>query len=485
MEAATSATFASDGVAAALHLADAPEALLEQREALGDDCQLAVKRLFDLAKQLEPKTFTPLAELLVEGFTLDQIWEQIDLYNAPLLKYSQRGLKKHFAKPASVSLPVPDSESDEGDDGDEGSDGDETRDGAGAAAADDPYAAFRGEGDSDDDELAGSSEDDDMDPEAAAARVRRRLRAEGKGGKGGKGSDAEARRERKKRHGMENSFFSLDDMEKFMDEAEEEYMNEYEKADDEDGDHGDDAGWSYQEGDDDDAVPYNDDEGLFSELQSEEELDEDGDGDGAPKKSSAEMTYADFFDPPDKVDGKEDVEIGFNPEYGPAEKDAAAREGGGEEADAKADAGSDDGEGNDDFPEEDYGDEEEEEEEEEEDEDGVGGFDSLRTEEDAQMDAGAGRGASASAADAEEEELDGELGPRSAFERVQAKIGKQMKELEERNIGEKQWETKGEIKAKERPENSLLSSVLDFQHAGKVKPVRIPAPMPSCSASSQ
>ena len=63
------------------------EALLEQREALGDDCQLAVKQLFDLAKKLEPKTFTPLAELLVEGFTLDQIWEQIELYNVPLQRY--------------------------------------------------------------------------------------------------------------------------------------------------------------------------------------------------------------------------------------------------------------------------------------------------------------------------------------------------------------------------------------------------------------
>ena len=61
MEAATATAFASGPVAAALRLADRPETLLDQQPALGDDCQRAVKQLFDLAKQLEPKTFTPSA----------------------------------------------------------------------------------------------------------------------------------------------------------------------------------------------------------------------------------------------------------------------------------------------------------------------------------------------------------------------------------------------------------------------------------------
>ena len=450
MEAATAKAFGSEGVLAALRLAEQPEALLEQREALTEDCTLAVKQLFDLAKKLEPKTFTPLAELLVEGFTLDQIWEQIDLYNAPLLKYSQRGLKKHFAKPASVALPLPESEGES----DADADADESDGGASAQEEEDPYSAFRDEGQLEDDELAGSSDGDDSDPEAAAARVRRRLRAGAAGDAGGRGAAPE-RRTRKKRHGMENSFFSFDDMEKFMDEAEEEYMNEYEKGDDEDEARGDDAGWSYQEGDDDDAVPYKDEEGLFSEMQSDEEDEE---------ASGSAIKYSDFFDPPDKVDGKDDVEIGFNPQFGPANKD----EGTASQENAQDSAGSDQEPDEDEEGEDEEDQLEDEDEEEEEDEDGVGGFDSLRTEDMLQPDAGGGSGG----ANQEEEELDGELGPRSAFELAQAKLAKQIQQLEEQNVGQKRWETTGEVTAKARPENSLLESVLDFQHAGKVKPVR-------------
>ena len=458
MEAATVKAFDSEGVAAALRLAEQPEALLEQREALSDDCQLAVKQLFDLAKKLEPRTFTPLAELLVEGFSLDQIWEQIDLYNAPLLKYSQRGLKKHIAQPESVALPLPESDGDSDIEGDgDRSDASAPEDGA-AQEGDDPYSAYRDDEKLDDDELAGSSDEEDSDPEAAAARVRRRLRAKA----GGRAAEP-GRRDRKKRHAMENSFFSFDDMEKFMDEAEEEWMNEYEHGDEDDAAHGDDAGWSYQEGDDDDAVPYQDEEGLFGDMQSDEEDDPDGE-----TKSAAALKYSDFFDPPDKVDGKEDVEIGFNAQFGPPNKDEAGQSDDGDEEEQEEQADEDEDEEEDEDE-----DEDEEEEEEEEDEDGVGGFDSLRTDEDAlQAGAGGTGGRGASAANLEEEDLDGELGPRSAFERAQAKLQREIRELEEQNVGQKRWETLGEVSAKTRPENSLLSSVLDFQHAGKVKPVR-------------
>ena len=481
MEAATVAAFASGPVAAALKLADRPEALLDQKPALGDDCQRAVKQLFDLAKQLEPKTFTPLAELLVEGFTLDQIWEQIDLYNAPLLKYSHKGLKKHFADPLAVALPVLESSEDE-DEEEEDEDGDGAdSDEGGAAAEDDPYAGFRSESDLDDDELAGSSEEDD-DPEAAAARLRRKLKAGGES----RSKAATERRERKKRHGMENSFFSFDDMEKFMDEAEDEYMAEYEKGDAPDEEGGDDAGWSYQEGDTDDAVPYEDDEGVFEDVKDQDDDEEEG-------PSSSAMKYQDFFDPPDKLEGSEDVEIGFNPEFEEEDEEEEGKKGKKDskkekkslpnyDVDDEEEVGLDDiAEGIDDEEDEESdddaeqkmdefpGEDEDDFEEEEEDEDGVGGFDSMRTDDDFNGQPGSG---GASGGGGEEEELDGELGPRSTFERNQLKLKKNIDALESKNIGEKDWETMGEIQGKMRPENSLLGSVLDFQHAGKLKPVR-------------
>ena len=58
-------------------------------------------------------------------------------------------------------------------------------------------------------------------------------------------------------------------------------------------------------------------------------------------------------------------------------------------------------------------------------------------------------------------------------ERQQQKMLAKISELEGVNIGEKRWETAGEIGSKQRPLNSLVESSLDYQHAGKVKPVRL------------
>ena len=67
---------------------------METNSALADSCEQAVKELFDLAKRVEPTQlkFGPLPELLVAGFTEDQIWEQIELYNTPLQRYVTRSV---------------------------------------------------------------------------------------------------------------------------------------------------------------------------------------------------------------------------------------------------------------------------------------------------------------------------------------------------------------------------------------------------------
>ena len=422
----TQETLSAPAVEAALGLAERPEALLDKREELGEECQRAVKVLFDLAKRLEPKRFTPLPELLVEGFTLDQIWEQLALYNAPLLKYSQRRLRSHLAQPQDVDLPVPaDSEEDEEDE--------QAGAAAGSDSDDDPYSGFRSDGDE-------AESSDESDPEAAASKARRRLRRQdgaAAAAVGGADGSKGPRRERKKRHAMENSFFSFDDMEKFMDEAEEEYMNEYNKDDDGEEEEGKDGmGWSYEEGDADDSVPYQDVEEGW-EGSEEEEEEEDGAG--------PEMKYGDFFDPPDELvseAGKAggDVEIGFNPEFaGSPGEDADMGEEDAEpdnrEDDEEDDVEEEDEEGRAEFiPAQSFSgakagyvfknggqgtgyyreeqEEDDEEEDEEEDDDGAEGFDSLMGPEDAEL--GDGGGASGGGGD-EGEELDGELGPRSAF----------------------------------------------------------------------
>ena len=62
---------------------------------------------------------------------------------------------------------------------------------------------------------------------------------------------------------------------------------------------------------------------------------------------------------------------------------------------------------------------------------------------------------------------------RTTHERVAEEVEEQARELEEENIGEKEWYMKGEAKAKERPKDSALEVDLEYDHA------HIPAPEPS------
>jgi U3 small nucleolar RNA-associated protein MPP10 len=274
------------GATTLLNLVEQPELILQaqqdadDKEGIGAGCKQELKQLFDLAKKLEPKTFSPLPELLVDGFTLEQIWEEIEMYNVPSYSYLQKQVDKHSAALATIELEGPPGFDDEdGSDKASGTD-DDGEDG------DDPYAKFR-DG-TEESEQDGS--DDDSDPEIAAENMRRGRKRPRVGGAEGEGSAdgmKQQARVRKRRHAMENSFFSLDAMEAFMDEAQEEYMAEYDEQEDEKKKK---VGWSYEEGDADDSHPYSDDE---EDLLSTNATQPDGD--------TEEMQYKDFFDPPDKV----------------------------------------------------------------------------------------------------------------------------------------------------------------------------------------
>ena len=226
----------SAGLSSLLAAAESPDQLFEKETAAS--CETVVKQLFDLAHKLKPVDFSPLQELLVDGFTLDQIWEEVQLYNEPACMYLEKRLSRMVKKPETVELSGATSSEEEEEEEEE------EVDVAGENSEDDPYAKFRSGNDDDGGDASGSDED----AESAAANIRKRLRAQ----------EAEAlkgeRKNRKKRHGMENSFFSLDAMDAFIEEAEQEYMAEYDKEEDENGEK--ELGWSYEEGDKDDSHPY-------------------------------------------------------------------------------------------------------------------------------------------------------------------------------------------------------------------------------------
>lgn len=68
----------------------------------------------------------------------------------------------------------------------------------------------------------------------------------------------------------------------------------------------------------------------------------------------------------------------------------------------------------------------------------------------------------------EEEESKEKL---STFEKQQREIMRQIEQLESENVAHKAWQVKGEAKARERPENSLLEADLDFERSAKPVPV--------------
>ena len=208
---------------------------LEKDSKLAATCQEAFKQLFDLAKQLEPEQFTPLPELLVAGFSEDQIWEQIELYNAPLQKFVKRSLKRPLKKLDELELEsYPDKAA-------------ERAESKRASQLEAARAAARMElagGMSGSDDDMGESDDEEQDGGGLADR-------EATGGQ-----PKVAARKRKKRHEMENTFFSLEDMERFADEGEDEMNKKYDDDDEEDDDdmaamYGDDVGDDDDDDDDD------------------------------------------------------------------------------------------------------------------------------------------------------------------------------------------------------------------------------------------
>lgn len=60
---------------------------------------------------------------------------------------------------------------------------------------------------------------------------------------------------------------------------------------------------------------------------------------------------------------------------------------------------------------------------------------------------------------------------KSSFEKKQDQLRFQAQEMEEQSLKEAPWELTGEATASKRPENSLLETVLDFQHTTRAAPV--------------
>ncbi len=407
-------------------------------------------------------------ELVVDGLDAEQVWTQVNAGLAPALTECKRAVKALGGKYG---------------------DGGSTDVGELFQVSVEDDSGKSDEEEEEDDDALDESEDEDVSDDDEDEGVR------AKSGKKTSGSD------RTEKFFKDPGMFSLEDMEIFMDQGDEEEeerrrMNERDGDDDSEDDEGDiygemsdgdddlDDDEDSEEGDDlDDALAYTAKLAGVSATTSRKKKAK------AKGKKAQDLMFEDFFGKHKgkpiggtkggKLGASNDAELA---ELSDEEEDMFNALEGEEDADEEED--DVDGEletgisGNRGLENHDQDDDEYDEHEDEEDAEPWGAdhgdeeLDALDKKLDAELDAEIAR-AEDDAEDVDEDEDDGDAAnrPKSAFQRQQEALARQMDKLEAAAIGEKSWLLKGEAGAKERPMNSALETDLEFEHVMAPAPV--------------
>jgi len=216
----------------------------------------AATQLYALAKQYEKRgkfVGSPLPELLVDGFDTEQIWEEIQLQNKPIFKQLRKQINELATKTLKKTQEEQLNESDS-EDRDEGAlDVDEDL----KEHIVEPKHTEEKDAEEEKEENEGREEEDDLPQD----------------------------------DGTVDRFFSLEDMERFVEDAEEENEDEF-------------AGDEEEEEDDEKDEGIKDEFPDFGELRDEDIPEEERPGRGRPRpghQSAAgrEIKYDQFFDPPE------------------------------------------------------------------------------------------------------------------------------------------------------------------------------------------
>eukprot|EP01133_Synstelium_polycarpum_P008692 gene8692-10212_t len=397
---------------------ESPELFLDQPSHVKETMTDLLVKLYNLAKKSELITTDSLDEVLVEGFDNEQIWSQIQLFNDPIISHLSSQLRALLKSQDEVDIIEEDEE--EEDDMDDIEDDFDEYAGSEDELDDDEDDGVSGEDDEDDDETLNSWKlGKDGEPAEYDYKEQQALKRKEK---------AEARGMGKKKNG-EINFFKQEEMERFLDDAddidsdledEDADVKDFELGSDDDDE--DDGGLVFAQGKMDAQERALDK--LLDKYMEEEE------GSSLKKKEKKkvvkadEMKFNDFF---------------ANPEDGDQEE--------GDDEEFPMD-------GEDDFDEEDMGDDMDGEDDDDEDGEDDGEF---AFKEDGQDDKDDGPTLPA-----------GEL---SNFEKKAKQIQDRILELERANLKKKNWTVIGEASSKDRPVNSLLEEKLDYEHAQRVAPV--------------
>ncbi|XP_069838041.1 U3 small nucleolar ribonucleoprotein protein MPP10 [Dendropsophus ebraccatus] len=423
-----------------------PEQLLSVQEGLASELSNLTKALYDLHKaEGALKRGSPLNELIIENFDEEQIWQQLELQN--------RAILGHFTEAVNQSVRdkgiyIFQQSKEEEDDDISDIDQDEEREGASEIDQEEGegISEIDQEEEEEEDSTTKSCEDKGRNAKLSLAKRSKKVTLE-------RYSDDDSdmdfdidklEKEQKKnpvkkaakkfieKSIVDDKFFKLSEMEAFLEAAE--------KEDDR----------QKEEDDDKEDVDYFEDMDSFDD---DEEIQIKGLRKTA--KSSRDLQYKDFFDPVDDDRNGTEKRWRDQEDDGPEDDEEETEEGADEEVDI---ADNDD------------------DVVEEEDE-----YVMEETEESKKAKEAFKRVTFDLSDDSEGEDVSDVLGGgkkndqpnelKSSFEKREEKMAEKIQTLQKQMLEGKSWQLGGEITAQNRPENSLLSESLVFDHASRMAPI--------------
>ncbi|KAM5292150.1 U3 small nucleolar ribonucleoprotein MPP10 [Ctenodactylus gundi] len=392
-----------------------PECFLTTQDGLASNFTSLTKILYDFNKMLENDSIpgSCLQKLVINNFDDEQIWQQLELQNEPILQYFQNAVTETVGDKDITLLPESDEqeceengsemEADVQEDLEQDLEGEDMSD----TGSNDPKESEKAQNLSKFDLRKSpvfSDEDSDLDFDISKLEQQNKVQNK-------------LLRKPREKSIVDDKFFKLAEMETFLENIE----KEEEEKDDEDEEEEDIDFFEDIDSDQDEG-------GLFENQKIKS------------GKSSRNLKYKDFFDP---VESDEDIASVHDDELmgSDKEEEIAAEEEAAEESISETDDSD------------------------------------LEENEDVKHKTGLKRVSFALPDEKETEDRDAisikkdsdEV--KSSFEKRQEKMNEKIASLEKELLEKKPWQLQGEVTAQKRPENSLLEETLHFDYAVRMAPV--------------
>ncbi|XP_038274302.1 U3 small nucleolar ribonucleoprotein protein MPP10 [Dermochelys coriacea] len=374
-----------------------PERFLSVQDGLAADFSSLTKTLYDLHKALGTKLVrgSPLKKLIIENFDEEQIWQQIELQNNAVLDYFKKAVVRDVKDKDLYLFPA-----EEEDDFEADASSDKQMEQEDSMEAE----SARIEDESEGKEKQSKSKvrkrqicsDEDSDVDELEQQVQKLKKSTWK--------------KSREKSVVDDKFFSLAEMEAFLEDVEKEE--------------------SMKEEEEEEEIDY------FEDILSDEDEEESEKDKIKPVKSSRNLKYKDFFDPVDDND-----DLANDSENDQNDEEEEDEEGIFDEIEENTEM---------DVMEQNVKTKE------------VSKKVTFNLPEDSEKEDNT---------DIPDEKRTDPIGIKSSFEKRQEKMHEKIKSLEKELLEEKPWQLTGEVTGQKRPENSLLEESLLFDHAVRMAPV--------------